>query len=298
MSELDCIQSLSELLGPYSQVAEQSLERWVTEPGTPEELGQAMRYCVLNGGKRLRPSLALMACEAVGDGQANEVAKRAAIAVELVHCYSLVHDDLPAMDDDDLRRGRPTAHVKFGQALAILAGDALLTRAFAVLTECRQPQSALLVSELAKAAGSAGMVAGQVGDMDLCQVPEGREGLDFIHLRKTGFLIRASARMGAICADANDEQLLAVSNYAESIGLAFQLVDDLLDVTGQIELLGKTPGKDQASGKRTYVSVLGLKTTRQMSDELTSQAIEAIRPLGRAAAKLRKLAELLADRSH
>ena len=258
MSELDCIQSLSELLGPYSQVAEQSLERWVTEPGTPEELGQAMRYCVLNGGKRLRPSLALMACEAVGDGQAldtncqgqaNEVAKRAAIAVELVHCYSLVHDDLPAMDDDDLRRGRPTAHVKFGQALAILAGDALLTRAFAVLTECRQPQSALLVSELAKAAGSAGMVAGQVGDMDLCQVPEGREGLDFIYLRKTGFLIRASARMGAICADANDEQLLAVSNYAESIGLALQ-------------------------------------------------AIEAIRPLGKAAAKLRKLAELLADRSH
>jgi len=299
MSEVDCIQSLRDLLGPYALRVEELLDRWVPEPGVPEDLGKAMRYCVLDGGKRLRPALVFMTNEAVGTaGGDEELAERAAAAVELIHCYSLVHDDLPAMDDDDLRRGRPTAHVQFGQAMAILAGDALLTRAFSVLTECLMPKSCKLAFELAVAAGAAGMVAGQAGDMELCEVPKGREGLDFIHLRKTASLIVASVRMGAISANANEKQLRAVSNYGESIGLAFQLVDDLLDVTGKVELLGKTPGKDHASGKQTYVSVLGVDETRSIADTLTHQAMEAIAPLGAAGDKLGRLAKLLSERSH
>ena len=294
--EMQC-NSLAELLAPYAREANRLLEQWLVEPASPAALAEAMRYCALDGGKRLRPSLVLLTGEAFGD-KANELAARAAVAVELVHCYSLVHDDLPAMDDDKLRRGRPTAHVKFGQAMAILAGDALLTRAFAVLGEAGGEQAAALVAELAHAAGPAGMVAGQVADMDLCEVPGGVEGLRYIHLNKTAALIRAAVRMGAMAAGADKPALDAVGRYGRALGLAFQLVDDLLDVTGSAEQIGKTPGKDLAAGKRTYVEHLGLDRARALADELTGEAAAAADALGPRGGKLRRLAELLGQRSH
>lgn len=287
--------TLSELLSPHARQAEADLDRWLVEDGTPAALAQAMRYCVLGGGKRLRPALAYMAAQAVG-GQVDECVRRSAVAVELVHCYSLVHDDLPAMDNDVLRRGLPTAHVKFGQAMAILAGDALLTRAFGVLAPTGR--AGQLVAELALGAGAAGMIAGQVADMNLCDVPAGLEGLDYIHLRKTAALIRSAVRMGAICAGACVSALSAVSEYGEKLGRAFQLMDDLLDVTGEAGDLGKAVQKDAQAGKRTHASELGLERAGAMGMELTEQAVKAIKPLGEKAADLCCLAQLLARRRH
>ena len=289
---------LARLLAPYARRSEADLALWLVEPGSPAALAEAMRYCVLGGGKRLRPALVQLAASAVGSGDGGEMARRAGVAVELVHCYSLVHDDLPAMDNDTLRRGRPTAHVRFGEAMAILAGDALLTRAFGVLAESDDTRAARLSGELACAAGSGGMIAGQVADMDLCEVPEGPEGLRYTHMRKTAALLRAAARMGAICSDASTDELKAVSDCAENLGLAFQLADDVLDVTGDVGRLGKTPGKDADTGKRTYASQLGVAQTVAMGAELTGRAIEALSPLGERAAMLRRLAELLHDRRH
>ena len=257
-----------------------------------------MRYCIFNGGKRLRPSLVFLAAEAAGQATPKELTARAAAAVELVHCYSLIHDDLPAMDDDELRRGRPTAHIRFGEAMAVLTGDALVTRAFGILCEAPEPPAALLAAELAQAAGSAGMVAGQVADMGLCRIPPDLEGLQFIHRHKTGALIRAAGRMGALSVQADEPVLQAVSNYAETLGLAFQLVDDLLDVTGRTEDLGKTSGKDADRGKQTHIAALGLTGARRLVDELTQRAVEALQPLGRKGQKLTTLAERLAERTH
>jgi len=289
---------LARLLAPQARRIESDLERWLVEPGSPAAVAEAMRYCVLGGGKRLRPALVQLAAEAIGTGDGGEMARRAGVAVELVHCYSLVHDDLPAMDDDTLRRGRPTAHVRFGEAMAILAGDALLTRAFGVLAESDDPKAARLSGELACAAGSGGMIAGQAADMDLCEVPEGPEGLRYTHLRKTAALLRAAARMGAICSDGSPGELKVLSKYAENLGLAFQLVDDVLDVTGDVGNLGKTPGKDAGAGKRTYASQLGLEQTAALATELTREAVEALSPLGERGATLCRLAELLHDRRH
>jgi farnesyl diphosphate synthase len=216
----------------------------------------------------------------------------------MVHCCSLVHDDLPAMDDDTLRRGRPTAHVKFGQAMAILVGDALLTRAFGLLAKADDRRSGRLTCELARAAGAAGMVAGQVADMDLCQLPEGLEGIRFIHLRKTAAMLRAAARMGAICADADDKTVDALGDYAEAIGLAFQLFDDLLDVTGAAETIGKTPGKDAGADKRTAAAQLSLDGARKLGNELTDRAIASLESLGEKADTLICLTRLLALRTH
>ena len=289
---------LDELLRPYAQQVEADLEHWLVEPGTPDALRDAMRYCVVDGGKRLRPALVRMAAKAVGAEQCTVILRRAAVAVELLHCYSLTHDDLPGMDNDTLRRGRPTAHVQFGEAMAILAGDALLTRALGVLADCDDPHAAGLTAELARAAGAAGMIAGQAADVGLCEVEQGLSGLRYIHLRKTAALIRAAARMGAICAGATDQQLKAVSDYAELLGLAFQLVDDLLDVTGDARTLGKTPGKDAASNKPTHAALLGLGPAAALGRELTHKARRALDPLGSDARMLYHLAELLADRSH
>ncbi len=319
--------ALGALLEPYSRRVEAQLEAGAVEAGCPAELAEAIRYSVLGGGKRLRPALVYMAAEAcspavrrsglvvppsgglpdalTGALRTSDLTDRAAVAVELVHCYSLVHDDLPAMDDDVLRRGRPTVHVKFGEAMAILAGDALLTRAFAVLVEAPSPYSlpsrergAELVAELAVAAGQAGMIAGQVADMDLCRTPGGLDGLKYIHTRKTGAVIRAAARMGAISAGASSEALAALTAYAENIGLAFQVYDDVLDVTGSAAGLGKTPGKDAAAGKRTYVSQLGLDPSRALAARLTQAAITALEPLGQNGRYLIELARLLAERTH
>lgn len=289
--------TLRALLQPYVLECEENLHRWLVEPGTPDELAEAMRYCTMDGGKRLRPALVAMVAELFGSTD-RELMGRCGVAIEMVHCYSLVHDDLPAMDDDTLRRGRPTAHVQFGEAMAILVGDALLTRAFGVLAESQSPHSAALVTELAGAAGPAGMIAGQAADMALCSLPEGFAGLEYIHLRKTAAMLRASAGLGAICADASESDANRVRTFAEKLGLAFQMYDDLLDVTGQAEVLGKTPGKDANSGKRTVVAELGIDKARQLADQLTAQAIEAVQPFKAKAHKLICLAQGLTNRKH
>jgi farnesyl diphosphate synthase len=298
MTQKQCTDSLAGLLAPLAGRAEADLARWLVEPGVPETLAEAMRYCTLGGGKRLRPALAYLAADAVGADADDEMLRRGAVAVEIIHCYSLVHDDLPSMDDDTLRRGRPTAHVQFGEAMAILAGDALLTRAFGVLAEADSPLGGRLVSELALASGASGMIAGQVADMDLCKLAPGLDGLTYIHARKTGAIIRGAARMGAIAGGADQADLEAITEYSIALGQAFQLVDDLLDVTGDAPTLGKTPGKDATSDKRTYVALLGLEQAARLGEKLTAQATKALEPLGERGAKLRLLAELLGTRTH
>lgn len=298
MVKSERVECLAGLLAPHSARVGDDLAAWLVEPGTPESLAEAMRYCVLDGGKRLRPSLVFLSAAAAGGDATDELTRRSAVAVELVHCYSLVHDDLPGMDDDTLRRGRPTAHVRFGEAMAILVGDALLTRAVGILAEADAPAVPRLLRELSAGAGPAGMIAGQVADMGLCDVPDGLEGLRYVHLRKTAALIRAAARMGAICAGADGRTLGALTAYAESLGLAFQLVDDLLDVTGSADRLGKTPGKDAEAGKPTHAGQVGLDRARQLGQRLTRDAIDALAPLGAPAEPLRKLAELLIERTH
>jgi len=290
--------SLAGLLAPYARRVEADLSAWLVEDHTPEPLAEALRYCALGGGKRLRPALVLLAAEACGGDADDPCARRAAVAVELVHAYSLVHDDLPAMDDDTLRRGRPTAHVKFGQALAILVGDALLTRAFAVLADCDETRSGPLAAELAGGAGSAGMIAGQVADMGLCAVGDDADGLRYIHLHKTAALIRAAMRMGGLCAAAPAETLDALGRYGEAIGLAFQMIDDLLDATGTAEQVGKATGKDAAGGKRTAAALLGINRTRQAAADLSRQAAAAVEPLGPRARPLVRLAEQLLQRTY
>ena len=297
MAEKTCNDSLAGLIAPYTEAVMADLDLWLVEPDTPTELANAMRYCVLGGGKRLRPVLAKLACEAVGGDPSAEPVRRAAVAVELIHCYSLVHDDLPSMDDDTLRRGLPTAHVKFGEAMAILVGDAMLTRAMAILGEIGGELSGLLVTQLASASGSAGMIAGQVADMELCSVPGGVEGLNYIHAQKTAALIRAAAVMGAICGGATKQQLALIGEYGHNLGMAFQLIDDLLDVTGSAVDLGKTPGKDAQTGKRTHVAEIGLDEARSLANRTTQQAIDAAEKLGDSANSLCKLGELLIRRT-
>ncbi len=290
--------TIAELLRPLAEAVEPALAEALSEDSVPAPLAEAMRYAVLAGGKRLRPGLVLLAAEAVADRSAWRADPvPAAVAVELVHCYSLVHDDLPAMDNDSLRRGRATCHVKFGEAMALLAGDALLTRAFEVLA--RTPPKAVaaeLVAELAAGAGPGGMIAGQVADMALCPVPAGEAGRRYIHMRKTAALIRAAVRMGALCAGADDDALRALSAFGESLGLAFQIADDLLDATKSAEVLGKTPGKDAEAGKRTYVTELPVEQARRRAEQLTADACKVLDSLGARAGELRKLAGLLVRR--
>lgn len=289
--------SLSAQLAPFVRRCETDLRRWLVEKDTPATLAQAMQYCVLGGGKRLRPALVFLAGGAAGLTPADKLLRRCAAAVEMIHCYSLVHDDLPAMDDDVLRRGMPTAHVKFGQAMAILAGDALLTRAFGVLAQSGDERSAMLSAELSRAAGGTGMIAGQVGDMELCSLPKGLQGLEYVHSRKTGALIAASIRMGAICGRADKATLARLGKFGNILGLVFQVVDDVLDVTGNTEKIGKTPGKDSRYGKHTYISHLGLQEAKRLSWKLTDQAIGCLDFLGPSGDRLRKLTSLLASRT-
>ena len=298
MTEQQSVDNLADLLDPCARRVEADLDLWLVEAGTPDTLAEAMHYCVLGGGKRLRPALVYLSAEAVSQVDSNELLRRSAVAVELVHCYSLVHDDLPSMDDDALRRGRPTAHVRFGEAMAILTGDALLTRAMGILAESDQDGSAAVAAELARAAGSAGMIAGQVADMSLCDVEEGLAGLRYIHMHKTAVIIRVAGRIGAICARASERQFGAISDYGEKLGLAFQLIDDMLDVTGEAATLGKNPGRDAANNKRTHVGLLGMAPTAEQGSELTLEAVRALEPLGPKAKNLRRLAELLGERIH
>ena len=266
---------------------ERALNEWMPAQA-PAGLGEVMRYAVQGGGKRLRPLLALAACEAV-EG-APQAALRAACAVELIHAYSLVHDDMPCMDNDVLRRGKPTVHVQFGQAQALLAGDALQALAFEILTpepsaaasaDLPAAMQAALCRLLARAAGADGMAGGQAIDLASVGLPLTEPELRAMHRRKTGALLLASVRMGAACAarPLPAAALQALDAYGQALGLAFQVVDDVLDVTADSALLGKTAGKDAAAGKPTYVSLLGLEAARQLAADLLAQAENALNAL-------------------
>ncbi|NML13998.1 polyprenyl synthetase family protein [Azohydromonas caseinilytica] len=277
---------------------ESVLQGWVPAEA-PAGLGEAMRYGVLDGGKRLRPLLVMAACEAV-DGQ-REAALRAAVAVELIHAYSLVHDDLPCMDNDVLRRGKPTVHVRYGEAQAMLAGDAMQALAFEVLTP---PQGtvepalqARLCGLLARAAGHAGMAGGQAIDLASVGCKLDEAALRDMHRRKTGALLQASVVMGAACGHPPADALAALADYGAALGLAFQVVDDILDVTQESHTLGKTAGKDLHDNKPTYVSVLGLEAARRHALELRDQARAALARSGLAStARLAALADKVVDR--
>ena len=280
---------------------ERALEDWVPA-NTPAGLGVAMRYGVLDGGKRLRPLLVLAAAQAGGASRpwVREAAMRAAVAVELIHAYSLIHDDLPCMDNDVLRRGKPTVHVEFGEAQAMLAGDAMQALAFEVLTPDQgvPPElQARLVRLLARAAGHAGMAGGQAIDLASVGHALDEAALADMHRRKTGALLPASVLMGAACADIGAAAWQALTDYGAAVGLAFQVVDDILDVTGASEVLGKTAGKDLHANKPTYVTVLGLEAARSHALALRDRAQAALARSGLPdAAWLSLLADRIVER--
>ena len=268
----------------------------------PQRLHEAMRYSALGHGKRVRPVLVYGAGQAVGADPA--CLDIPACAVELIHAYSLVHDDLPAMDDDDLRRGRPTCHKAYDEATAILVGDALQTLAFRVLShdpELDVPAGIRLqmVDELAQASGSRGMAGGQALDIDAVGRQLDQAQLENMHIHKTGALIRASVRMGALCAkDVDPDAFKHLDRYAKCVGLAFQVRDDILDIEGETSVLGKTRGKDAAADKPTYPALLGLEGAREMADRLLEEAIENLRYFDQDAAPLRDLAHYIVGRNH
>jgi geranylgeranyl diphosphate synthase, type II len=280
-----------------------------TGPDCPERLGDSMRYSVEAGGKRLRPVLVLLACEACGGNV--EDAVPAAVAIECVHTYSLIHDDLPAMDDDDLRRGRPTNHRQFDEATAILAGDGLLTFAFEILArDVKPPEVAVAcVLDLASAAGKDGMVGGQMADLLAERAAESEsagtadsirtvEQLEAIHLRKTGRLLRSSLTMGAKIARADAATVEMLDQYGRCIGLAFQIADDLLDFTGDESKMGKSVHKDAELGKLTYPGLLGLEESRRRAESLIEEACRLIVPMGDRGHRLEALARFVLERDH
>jgi geranylgeranyl diphosphate synthase type II len=291
--------TLEEYFAEQCRQVDAALDRWVppeTEP--PANIHKAMRYSLFAGGKRIRPILCIAAGQAVADEVAGLV--DAACTLEMIHTYSLIHDDLPALDNDDLRRGRPTCHKVFGEAMAILAGDALLTLAFQTLARIQVLEGAIrtmLVDTLATASGTVrGMIGGQVHDIE----GEGQTPtaglLEAIHRAKTGALLRASLRMGAICAGAGKEEFEALSCYGEHVGLAFQIVDDILDVEQPSEALGKTAGKDAQQGKITFPAVYGLARSHEMAEQQRVNAHAAVQRFGDRARRLREIADLVVNR--
>jgi geranylgeranyl diphosphate synthase, type II len=273
------------------------------ETELPHSLHKAMRYSVFAGGKRVRPILLLAACEAVG-GE-TRCAVPAACAMEMIHTYSLIHDDLPAMDDDDFRRGNPTSHKVFGEAIAILAGDALLTEAFKLASDLRFAEGCALsgllavIHEIATCAGSGGMVGGQVIDME----SEGRQDIDlptvqYIHTHKTGALIKASVVAGALLGGASGKKLAAITRYGEAAGLAFQIADDILDIEGTTEEIGKDAGSDQARGKATYPAVIGLAAAKEEALAMMDEALRALETFGAEADPLREIARYIVQRNN
>jgi geranylgeranyl diphosphate synthase type II len=291
--------TLAEYVARQQARVDQALRRWVPqESQPPESIHKAMRYSLFAGGKRIRPILCIAAAEAVSDSP-NGI-ESTACTLELVHTYSLIHDDLPALDNDDLRRGLPTCHKVFGEAIAILAGDALLTLAFQVLAQldAEPARKTRLIEELAVAAGTVGgMIGGQVNDLE----GEGKHPdaalLETIHHAKTGALLRASLRMGGIYAGADGQQLEALTCYGEHAGLAFQIVDDLLDIEQPSEALGKTAGKDVTQKKITFPAVYGLERSRQMAEDERLAAHLALRPFDDRAERLRELADFIVRRT-
>jgi len=263
-----------------------------------KDLQEALRYTLSGPGKRVRSALVLWCCELVA-GRDNANARIAAAAVEMVHTYSLVHDDLPAMDDDDLRRGRPTCHKAFDEATAILTGDGLLTLAFEVLADqIDDPLVAVkLIGELARAAGPAGMIAGQMADLKAENTVGTIAMLEYIHTNKTAKMFRCATTMGALCGGASPEQLDALGRYGLKIGLGFQIADDILDVSASSEQLGKTAGKDVKAAKCTYPAVVGLERAKELERQLAREAVALLEPFGAGAETLRQLPVVLLDRN-
>jgi geranylgeranyl pyrophosphate synthase len=262
------------------------------------DLRRALKYTLVAPGKRIRSVLLLWCCELVS-GSTNHNAEIAAAAIEMVHTYSLIHDDLPAMDNDDFRRGQPTCHKAFGEATAILAGDALLTLAFEILAKkIDEPGIAVrLIAQLAETAGPAGMIAGQIADLQAEKTAGNEETLRYIHTNKTAKMFQCAAAMGAICGGANDEQFACLCEYGLKIGLGFQIADDILDVSASSEQLGKTAGKDEKAGKATYPAIMGMKKSRQLARNLADEAVAVLKPFGIKADTLRQLAVALLQRA-
>lgn len=292
---------LQKYLKDKKRIVDEALERFFPNPsaidgktGYPVSLHQAIRHSLMNGGKRIRPILSIASFEAVG-GRGNDIIPFAC-GLELIHTYSLIHDDLPAIDNDDYRRGKPTCHKVFGEALAILTGDGLLTEAFRLMTKptSADPEAVLdIVHEIARAAGISGMVGGQVADIE----SEGREvdlpAVQYIHTHKTGALILASVRTGVKLGGGKGEVLKAFTQYGERIGLAFQIVDDILNVEGKADLLGKNTGSDLSRRKATYPSLLGLEESKRRARELMESAVEVLEPFGSEAEPLKEIARFI-----
>jgi geranylgeranyl diphosphate synthase, type II len=291
---------LDRYLNDRRAAVDRALDQLLPPPSLPPvTVHTAMRYSVFAGGKRLRPILVIAGAEAVG-GSMQQVMPTAC-ALECIHTYSLIHDDLPAMDDDDVRRGRPTSHKVYGEAIAILAGDGLLTLAFRLLAANRPSGQdghglAAVLEEIADAAGTLGMVGGQVVDIESQGKPVTPDMLEYIHTRKTAALIRAALRSGALLSDASEAELAAVSRAGAALGLAFQIVDDILDVEGSTIQLGKTAGKDQAQRKATYPELFGLEASRSKARTLIEEAKTALAPLGSRAAPISALADFIFER--
>ena len=288
-----------EFLASTRLLIDSEIDRLIPkETGDPARLHSAIRWSVFAGGKRFRPALVL----AVGEtfGAETDQLLRTACAFEMIHTYSLIHDDLPSMDDDDLRRGRPTCHIKFGEATAILAGDGLQTLAFQTIAEDETLSDEIrvrIIAELSRAAGTpSGMVAGQARDLDAEAQTVDAVALEQIHLQKTGALICGAARCGAIIGGANDDELAAVTDYGRSLGLLFQITDDLLDVTASASAMGKTPGKDARASKATYPAVHGIDATRRQVDVVRQSAGDAATSMNRPAELLISIVEMIADR--
>lgn len=289
----------SEAFARWAARTEATLDRLLPDPSLePRRLHAAMRHATLGGGKRMRPLLVYATGTALGAAEA--LLDAPAAAVELVHAYSLVHDDLPAMDDDDLRRGQPTVHVAFDEATAILAGDALQTLAFSALARAEAPAQLRIdwVDALATASGASGMCGGQALDIDATGHTQALAQLQRMHSLKTGALVRAAVRMGALAADADADTLARLDTFAAAFGLAFQVRDDLLDIEASSEQLGKTAGKDVAQAKSTYPALLGLDGARARLGELATSMHDALAPFGGRAAALAALGELAVRRSH
>jgi geranylgeranyl diphosphate synthase type II len=291
--------SFNTKLSETAQSVNRTLQQVLAEQGQVQEnLKEALNYVLEAPGKRVRSVLVLWCCELVS-GSLNHNAEIAAAAIEMVHTYSLVHDDLPAMDDDDFRRGRPTCHKAFDEATAILTGDALLTFAFEILAkQIDEPSVAVrLIAELAEAAGPDGMIAGQMADLKAEKRASTEEILEYIHINKTAKLFRCAAVMGAICGQANDGQLGCLAEYGLKIGLGFQIADDILDISASSGQLGKTAGKDAKAGKATYPAVVGVEKSRQLAKKLTDEAVAQLGQFGPEADTLRQLAGALLRRT-
>ncbi|MBN2456476.1 MAG: polyprenyl synthetase family protein [Sedimentisphaerales bacterium] len=289
---------LEEKLRQTAQLVNNKLRELIKTRQMDDNLREVLRYCLEAPGKRVRPALIIWCCELIA-GSVNKTAEIAAAAIEMVHTYSLVHDDLPAMDDDDFRRGLPTCHKAFDEATAILAGDALLTIAFEILSkEIDEPKVAVrLISELAEAAGTAGMIAGQLADLKAENMVGSEEMLRVIHTNKTAKMFRCAAAMGAIAGRANENEFNHLCEYGLKVGLAFQITDDILDVCGSSQQLGKSVGKDAKNAKCTYPQVMGLEKSKHLAKQLAEEAVIALEPLGPKAKTLKELVTALLNRT-